>query len=242
LGRPEVAREREFQMIAVTNGNKPQNIAFAEYSSSYLHTLNREYEQAAATAARAIELAEKHQIVYFAILSRSILGDALAQLGRVHEGKAQLRSGIRGQIEAGARLGVGTQITTWLAVAEACDGAVNDALRTIEQALLGNSAELIYRPETLRIRGELRLKNGEPALAETDFHESINLAQSMGAKSWELRSTISFARLLDATSRRAEAYTMLSEVYGWFTEGFDTRDLKDAKFLMEELRGQTATN
>ena len=62
------------------------------------------------------------------------------------------------------------------------------------------------------------------------------MARGMSAKAWELRTTMSLARLLDSQGRRAEARAMLAEIYGWFTEGFDTADLKDAKALIDELR------
>jgi predicted ATPase len=117
---------------------------------------------------------------------------------------------------------------------EGTDGT-NDAVRTIEQALQSNPDEHFYRPETLRIRGEIHLKLGRPDLAETDFRNAIALAQSMSAKAWELRATISLARLLASANRRPKAYTMLSSIYNWFTEGFDTADLKDAKSLLDDL-------
>jgi predicted ATPase len=85
------------------------------------------------------------------------------------------------------------------------------------------------------MRGELRLKQGHSQLAETDFREAIALAQKMQAKSWELRATTSLARLLTNLVRRDEAREMLTEIYNWFTEGFDTADLKDAKALLDEL-------
>jgi predicted ATPase len=87
----------------------------------------------------------------------------------------------------------------------------------------------------LRVRGELRFKQGQTELAETDFREAIVLAQKMGAKAWELRATISLAQLLVSQDRRSEARLMLGEIYGWFTEGFETADLKEAKALLEEL-------
>jgi len=89
----------------------------------------------------------------------------------------------------------------------------------------------------LSFRGDLRLKIGQAEPAEADFREAIALAQNMRAKAWELRATISLARLLAKQGRRDEARTMLAEIYGWFTEGFDTADLKDAKALLEELNG-----
>jgi len=71
--------------------------------------------------------------------------------------------------------------------------------------------------------------------AEAGFREAIDLARSMGARAWELRATMSLARLLRDTDRREEARTTLGEIYNWFTEGFDTADLKNAKALLDEL-------
>ena len=94
--------------------------------------------------------------------------------------------------------------------------------------------ELPHRPETLRVRGELQLSQGSVALAEASYREAITLAQTIGAKAWEFRATMSLARLLRDTGRRDEARGTLAEIYNWFTEGFDA-DLKDAKALLDEL-------
>jgi predicted ATPase len=108
-------------------------------------------------------------------------------------------------------------------------------MQSIEQSLTSNAAELAYRPEALRVRGELQLKMEQPESTNADFRESIALARSMGAKAWELRTAMSLSRLLDQQGRRGEARTMLAEIYSWFTEGFDTPDLKDARALLESL-------
>jgi tetratricopeptide (TPR) repeat protein len=115
------------------------------------------------------------------------------------------------------------------------EGAILDALETVEQALQLNAEQACYRPEILRVRGELRFKQGQTELAEADFREAIVLAQKMSAKAYELRTTASLARLLASQDRRDEARTMLAEIYHWFTEGFDTVDLKEAKALLDEL-------
>jgi hypothetical protein len=157
-----------------------------------------------------------------------------AQLGRVTEGVALIRQGIAGLLEIGNRLGI-TYATGALAEAQACAGAVSDALATVEQVLQGSPDELSYRPGNLRLRGELRLAQGQTDLAEAGFREAIALAHKMGAKALELRATMSLARLLDQQGHRDEARTILAEIYDWFTEGFDTLDLKEAKALLEEL-------
>lgn len=81
----------------------------------------------------------------------------------------------------------------------------------------------------------MRLKRGQTELGEADFREAIALAQKMGAKAWELRATMSLARMLASNGRREKAQDMLREIYNWFTEGFDTADLKEAKALLDEL-------
>jgi len=134
----------------------------------------------------------------------------------------------------GARTGIGFFAQS-LALALAREGAVVDAVETIEQTIQSNPPELHSRPEILRLRGELRLKQRQIELAETDFRDAIALAQKMSAKGWELRATISLVRLLRDTNRRDEARAILAEIYGWFTEGFDTADLKEAKALLDEL-------
>jgi len=123
-----------------------------------------------------------------------------------------------------------------LTEAQAAAGGIDDALGTIERALQANPDQLIFRPEILRLRGELRLTKGQTELAEQDFREAIALAQRTGAKALELRATMSLARLLAEQGHRDAARTMLAEIYDWFTEGFDTADLKNAKALLEELR------
>ena len=83
--------------------------------------------------------------------------------------------------------------------------------------------------------GELLLLSGAVIEADKWLHDAIAIAQNREAKSWELRATMSLARLLSKQGRRNEARAMLAEIYGWFTEGFDTADLKDAKALLDQL-------
>jgi predicted ATPase len=85
------------------------------------------------------------------------------------------------------------------------------------------------------LRGVLQTKQGRREPAEADFRTALTLARSIGAKAYELRAAMSLARLLRDTGHRDEAHSMLTEIYNWFTEGFDTADLKEAKALLEEL-------
>jgi hypothetical protein len=126
---------------------------------------------------------------------------------------------------------------TLLADAQSIIGDLSDALVTVEQAIETNPDEVWSRPLTLTLRGQLHLREdpNHINLSERDFREAIELSRKISAKSPELRATTSLARLLRDTSRRDDARAMLAEVYNWFTEGFDTADLKDAKALLDEL-------
>jgi class 3 adenylate cyclase/tetratricopeptide (TPR) repeat protein/ribosomal protein L40E len=232
LGRADTARERMGQMLAAANVENPYDVAFADTFAALLEVCMRGYEQAEASAARALELSQKYQFPYLAAVSQCILGQARAQLGRASEGVGLIRQGIAGMLEVGSRVSVSN---LRLAEAQERAGSLDDALETVEQALRATSEELVHRPETLRLRGELQLKQGHSKPAEADFREAKALARSMDAKAWELRATMSLAQLLKSQDRRDEACAMLAEIYGWFTEGFDTRDLKDAKSLLDEL-------
>ena len=107
-------------------------------------------------------------------------------------------------------------------------GALAEAFAIVE-----GKGERMWEAELFRLRGEL--KSADQGGAETDFRRAIDVARSQQARSLELRATISLARLLAEQGRRDEARTMLAEIYNWFTEGFDTLDLKEAKALIDEL-------
>jgi tetratricopeptide (TPR) repeat protein len=228
-GRVNVARDRIRSAAAVNPTNLYQR-SLADVQAAALHTLIGENEEAEIVAARALELSEKHKITSVAGLSRCLLGHAWAQLGRPADGIELIRRGITEVLDI-----VLGRYTTWLAVAQQRAGALDDALETAQKALEVTPQVLVYRPEALRVRGELRLAKGQAELAEADFRDSIKLAKSMGAKAYELRTAMSFARLLASQGRAGEARAMLAEIYNWFTEGFDTPDLKEAKGLLLQL-------
>ena len=235
LGHADSARERLAHAMAFAQeSNNPYDLAVARVFESRLYGWLREPQRAEVAATQALAIAEEHAFPAPTNMTRTTLGWARAQLGRADEGSALIRQGLAGLVEVGIRLNV-TEHLTRLAEAQALDGKNGDALDTIEEALQANPEELYFRPETLRIRGDLRLELGQTQPAEADFREGIALAQTMSAKAWELRTTTSLARLLAKQGRRDEARAMLADIYNWFTEGFDTADLKDAKALLDGL-------
>jgi predicted ATPase len=158
------------------------------------------------------------------------LGRARAELGRAAEGIGLIRQGLAVLLEI-EHVFIAIY-SVHLAEAQACNDAIAEALETVEQALRAKRPPELA---ALLIRGQLRFKQGQTELAEADFRKAIALAQKTGAKAWELRATTSLARLFVKQNKRDEARAMLGEIYGWFTEGFDTADLKDAKALLDEL-------
>jgi tetratricopeptide (TPR) repeat protein len=234
LGRTDSARERESRMMSASIGDNPYRAALASCRAAHLRICLGEYQEAETLAAQALGLSEQNEFPHLVPNSQCILGLALAQMGRVTEGIELIRKGLAGTRGVGSGVSISV-LYTYLAEAQRLGGAPEEAMQTIEQALRANPEELAYRPEALRLRGEIRLKLGQKESAEADFREAIAMARSMSAKAWELRATMSLARLLENQGRRDQARTMLAHIYNWFTEGFDTADLKDAKALLEEL-------
>jgi class 3 adenylate cyclase/tetratricopeptide (TPR) repeat protein len=125
-------------------------------------------------------------------------------------------------------------------LAEACAavGQIDEAISAVDEILpFTQTEETYYEAELNRLRGEFLLMQdaSNAAQAEKSFRTAIEISRRQKAKSWELRATTSLARLLAKQGKRDEARTMLAEIYNWFTEGFDTADLKDAKAILEEL-------
>jgi predicted ATPase len=126
-------------------------------------------------------------------------------------------------------------------LAEACGKAdrFDDGLGALTEAMAAAAEHGIrqYEAEAHRLKGELPLRrdHSNAPEAQSCFQRAIETARKQNAKSFELRATMSLARLLNEQGRRDDAREMLAEIYGWFTEGFDTADLKDAKALLDEL-------
>jgi predicted ATPase len=128
---------------------------------------------------------------------------------------------------------------TYLAIGYAGLGQFDGAWRCIDEAIvtIETTKESWFEAEVHRVAGELALNSAEPdgTKANRDFEKAFAVARLQQAKSWELRTTVSTTRLWRDQGKRDEARELLAPVYSWFTEGFDTRDLKDAKALLDEL-------
>jgi len=162
----------------------------------------------------------------------------LTMQGQVEEGIAQMHQGLIALRATGAELGRPYWLML-LAEAHGIQGDPEEGLTLLTEALMlmDTTGERWYEPELHRLKGVLLVQQSSDnhAEAESSFHKAIAIAQSQQAKSWELRATTSLAKLWQQQGKRQEAYDLLAPVYGWFTEGFDTADLKDAKTLLDEL-------
>ena len=126
-----------------------------------------------------------------------------------------------------------------LAQAYGAAGKVKEGLFQLEEALAftARTGERFCEAELYRSKGELLLQQSQANTSETEvcFHKAMEVAQKQEAKSWKLRAATSLARLWQQQGKKEEARDLLAPVYNWFTEGFDTQDLKDAKALLEQL-------
>jgi predicted ATPase len=158
----------------------------------------------------------------------------------VVEGIAQLREGFATWRTLG-----GEQVPAWpwflTLLAEAYGQAeqIDKRLRALEEALeaVQTKEERLYEAEVYRLQGELLLRQAIPdtAQAETCFEQALAIARRQQAKSWELRAPVSLSRLCQQQGKRTDVRQLLAPIYGWFTEGFDTADLQEAKVLLDEL-------
>ena len=182
--------------------------------------------------------AAEHGFTDYLACATSLRGWAMAEQGRNEEGIAQIQEGLAASRATGAEL---MRPYFLCLLAEACmeTGRLDDGLSALTEALAAadEHENRTYEAEIHRLKGELLLKQNDSNTAEAQscFERAIEIARKQSAKSLELRATMSLARLLAKQGRRDEARTMLADIYNWFTEGFDTADLKDAKALLDEL-------
>jgi adenylate cyclase len=215
-------------------------VSFAQLWVALVHFLRGEAGLAAEQALRAMELCQEFRFIQHLAYAKAHRGRALIDLGEAQEGVALLRVGL--DDGAGMRIVLNRTLNlASLAAGAARLGDWDQAMERLDeaQAQVEASGERWYEPEIQRLRGEFSLAQHGLATAaeqaESCFHQSIALARRQGAKSWELRAASSLARLWQSQGKVEQAYDRLASIYNWFTEGFDTRDLKEAKVLLEGL-------
>jgi class 3 adenylate cyclase/predicted ATPase len=239
LGYPEQAVARSREAIAVAQARShPNSIAAAEFFLTIVHILRREVVVAQASAERVIAYSTEHGLGAWLLFAPQHRAWAISLQGHSEDALAQLSRGLSLQHRVGADIGR-SQMLSLLAEAFAEAGRTDEALGSLAEALAAVEAqeERYYESEIYRLKGELLLRKGDANTAEARgcFERAIEIAHQQSAKSFELRATTSLARLNDRQGARVEARAMLAEIYNWFTEGFDTADLKDAKALLDEL-------
>ena len=185
-----------------------------------------------------VAVASEHGFAYWAAWGRILQGWADAQRGEATTGIARIRDGLAAYKATGDRSAT-PLLLTLLAEALALAGKIEEALAALDDALAkaAVSGAKGWNAEIHRLRGELtgRLPHPDPAKAEDSFRTALAIAREQGTRGYELRAAVSLARLWRDHGRRAEAHDLLAPVYGWFTEGFATLDLKDARALLDEL-------
>jgi predicted ATPase len=239
LGYPDKALNRDNEAVALARAlSHPFSLAFAEGVSGYLRQYRREARATQEIAERLIALSVEHGFSHWLAQANVERGWAMAQQGHNEEGIAQIREGLAG-FRAGGTEALRPHVLCLLADACGETHRIDDGLSALAESLAAaDECEIRqYEAEAHRLKGELLLKQNasNAGAAQECFARAIEVARRQSAKSFELRATMSLARLLASQNHRDEARTMLAAIYNWFTEGFDTADLIDAKALLDEL-------
>jgi predicted ATPase len=247
LGYPDQALQRSHEARTLAQElAHPFSMAFAEYFAALLHQFRREWHLTHERAEAAIALGTEHGFVLWGALGTFMRGWALAARyhelavgqGQGAEGLAQMQHGLAAlraipaevfrpyglALLAEAHVKVGQRETGPTLLAEAL-------------ALTNDKEERRWEAELYRLKGEglLARTTGHDTEAETCFRQALDIARHQEAKSLELRAAVSLSRLWQHQGKHVEARELLAPVYGWFTEGFDTVDLQEAKTLLEAL-------
>jgi len=216
----------------------PFSLALALDYMAMLHQFRGEPHAADACATAAIRLCTEHSFVYYLAWGAFIQGWVLTVQGQNEEGIRQMRQGLDGMRATGAKLrqpyylallaaayGIGAQATAGF-------HALTEARTAVQR-----TDEYWMEAELHRLQGEFLLRNSRAneQQAETYFQHALAVARHQEAKALELRVAMSLAQLWQQQGKRTEACDLLAPIYGWFTEGFDTADLQEAKALLEEL-------
>jgi predicted ATPase len=214
----------------------PRALAMATIYAGQLHLLRREPDAALDCFRTSTSLAGEHGLPFYQVFAEILAGCAAIQHGDGARGVEAIKRGIGTWQSLGSTLGVPWflgELAEGLRSIGRCDEAldvVSDALHRTQ-----GSGEREFAAELYRIEGMLALTQSRFVDAENSFRRAIEIARTQGARIWELRASRSLAGLLAKQGNREEARTTVADVYSWFTEGFDTADLKEAKTLLDKL-------
>jgi DNA-binding winged helix-turn-helix (wHTH) protein/predicted ATPase len=252
LGYPEQSLHKIREaMTQAQEISHTQSLVVALQLATHIHQLRREPLKTRQLAETGIALAKEHGLELWMTLCALYRGWAQVEQGEVESGIEEMRAGVDVYQSIGAKLWRAHHLGL-LAEASAKAGRVGEGLSILAEALatVEETGERYYEAELHRIRGELLVmqasgagdhseatRHGSPltAQAESCFKQAISVARRQQAKSWELRAAISLARLYRRQGMRAEARAALADIFAWFTEGFDTADLMEARALLDEL-------
>src|SRR5262245_45791089 len=239
LGYPRQAWQRSHEARTLAQEvAHPFSLAYALVFAAVLHLLRREEPLVQARSEAVITIAAEHGFAHWRALGTMLQGWARAAQGQGEEGTAQLHQSLAAWQATGARGGAPLYLA-WLAEAYGKGGQAEEGLRVLAEALalVNAGGERRQEAELYRLQGELLLAlSADNAMeAEACFRQALAVACHQQAQSWELRAAMSLARLWQRQGKRAEAHELLAPIYGWFTEGFDTADLQEAKALLEAL-------
>jgi predicted ATPase len=240
LGYPDQARQRGEEGIALAQQlAHPFNltVAFNQWLrlQHFCRTLHLPIAGERAETAR--RLASEHGFVQQMANETYRQGLLLVQQGQLQAGITHMQQGWAAYRATGANVRQPMYLAP-LAEAYGQAGQVDEGLRVLAEALayIEQAGERWWEAELYRLKGELLLLQSADnhAKAEACFHQALSVARHQHARSWDLRAATSLARLWQSQDKRQEAYDLLAPVYGWFTEGFDTADLQEAKALLDE--------
>src|SRR5439155_6507702 len=245
LGHPDQALTRvQAALTLAEESSHAYSLAFALHYVAMLHLYRREARVAQEQAEAAMALSRERGIAQWLTGGMFMRGWALAEQGAVEEGIVQLQQAQAAWQALGPGLGQ-AHLAVRLAEAYGKGGQAEVGLQVLAQALetVHSNAEHYYEAELYRVKGELLLQqavDGEmvrmvSTQAEACFQQALDIARSQRATSLQLRALLSLSRLWQQQGQPAAAHRMLAETYGWFTEGFDTGDLQEAKALLEAL-------
>jgi predicted ATPase len=239
LGYPAQALTRLHEALALAHAlSHSFSLAFARCWAALVSQLRRDVLSVHEQAEVAVVLATEQGFPLYAALGTSVRGWALAMQGQGEEGLAQVRQGGAAWRATGEVLQV-PYLCTVLAEVSVHLGYTEDGLQALAEAhtLMEQHEDRWWEAEVCRLRGVLLLRQpGTPQEeAEACIQRALDVARCQEAKALELRAAMSLSRLWQQQGKRAAARDLLGPLYGWFTEGFDTADLQEAKALLDAL-------